>query len=57
MDDEIPDPLAILDQALAKLSTRAKILRSYYLDLTNEGFDPAQALAIVIATFPPAGSS
>lgn len=43
-DDDIPDPLAALDQGLASLTLRARILRHYFEALTTQGFNDEQAM-------------
>lgn len=48
-DDAPPDPLAELDQAIAGLATRAKVMHGYFEALKAEGFDADQALALTIA--------
>lgn len=45
-DPEPADPLAELDQALAALVTRAKIVRVYFIGLLAEGFDAEQAFTL-----------
>ena len=48
-DDQVPDPLAELDQALAAMSTMAKARRTYFNALTAEGFSEQQALELTTA--------
>ncbi len=45
-EDEQPDPLASLDQALAAHDTRAQILKHYMDALTGQGFDGEQAFTL-----------
>lgn len=42
--DDIPDPLAALDQSLASCATFAKLVRAFYIGLIIEGFMPNEAL-------------
>jgi hypothetical protein len=46
VSDERPDPVATLDQMLAGLTMRARVIRHYYLSLLQAGFDEAQALEL-----------
>lgn len=45
-DDEIPDPLAALDQLLRAAQDLANVVRSYFVALVNAGFSEAQALEL-----------
>jgi len=48
-EEDIPDPLAALDQGKAGLAMRAELLWSYFNHLTAEGFTRPEALDIVVA--------
>lgn len=46
--DERPDWIAELDQLSRGLADFAKIIRSYYLSLINEGFTSAEAMVLTV---------
>jgi hypothetical protein len=45
-DDDPPDVLAAVDQGIAGLGTRAKIIRAYYKHLLDQEFDQDQAFQL-----------
>jgi hypothetical protein len=47
-DEEVPDPLAMLDQALAEQSTVARFIKGYYDQLRLAGFDDERAMVLTI---------
>lgn len=47
--EEIPDPIAALEQALAGMKEIVKIVRTYYTQAIAQGFDERQALQLTIA--------
>lgn len=47
-DDEIPDPLAALDQLLATVADVAKVVGAYYHALREQGFTDVQALELTV---------
>lgn len=49
MSDDVPDPLAAMDQMLRGFVDAAKAIRGYYLALVEEGFTQDQALQLAIA--------
>jgi hypothetical protein len=48
-EDETPDPLAQLDQALAEMATMAKLLRAHYCAMIAAGFAVEQAIALTLS--------
>jgi hypothetical protein len=47
-DEDVPDPLANLDQAMAELRTMGRILRAHFDAMVSAGFDVTQALKLTI---------
>lgn len=49
MSDEIPDPLAMMEQLLRGLVDVAKVTRTYYESLLDSGFGEQEAMQLTIA--------
>jgi hypothetical protein len=48
MSDEVPDPLAALDQIMRAVIDVAKAVWGYYQALVEQGFTADQALALTL---------
>lgn len=47
--EELPDPLAALDQLLRAVKDVATVVRGYHQALLEAGFAPAEALALTVS--------
>lgn len=47
-DDELPDVVAMLDQALVAMANVAKLIRAYHVALVEQGFAEEQALLLTL---------
>jgi hypothetical protein len=45
-DDDPVDPIAALDQGIAGLGTRARVIRAYYNGLVEHGFTDEQTFQL-----------